>query len=67
MKAPKVKNMSKMFYNCPSLKTVNLSGLDAPELTNMSGMFAVDGKKIIIRYSNDNSYKNTSNKSSNEE
>ena len=47
MKAPKVKNMSKMFYNCPSLKTVNLSGLDAPELTNMSGMFAVDGKKII--------------------
>ena len=47
MKAPKVKNMSKMFYNCPSLKTVDLSKLDAPVLTNMSGMFAVDGKKII--------------------
>ncbi|MCR5042759.1 MAG: BspA family leucine-rich repeat surface protein [Bacteroidaceae bacterium] len=47
MKAPNVKNMSKMFYNCPSLKTVNLSKLDAPVLTNMSGMFAVDGKKII--------------------
>lgn len=47
MKAPNVKNMSKMFYNCPFLKTVNLSKLDAPELTNMSGMFAVDGKKII--------------------
>ena len=47
MKAPKVKDMSKMFNNCPSLKTVNLSKLDAPVLTNMSGMFAVDGKKII--------------------
>ena len=47
MKASNVRHMSKMFYNCPSLKTVNLSGLDAPELTNMSGMFAVDGKKII--------------------
>lgn len=40
MKAPKVKNMSKMFYNCPSLKTVDLSGLDAPKLTTMSSMFS---------------------------
>ena len=46
MKAPKVKNISKMFYNCPSLKTVNLSKLDAPVLRTMIGMFAVDGKTI---------------------
>ncbi len=39
MKAPKVKNMSKMFYNCPSLKTVDLSKLNAPMLTTMSNMF----------------------------
>lgn len=36
-----------MFSNCPRLKKVDLSGLDTSQVTDMSGMFAVGGEKIV--------------------
>lgn len=43
-----VTNMSNMFFNCPSLTTLDLSSFDTSDVTDMSGMFAYSDNLTTI-------------------
>lgn len=49
----KPQNISRMFYNCPRLTTIDLTSLDTSEVTDMSEMFAVGPDKMSADERND--------------